>query len=88
MSNTSFIIQHFADKVQWASGAELSARGYLAVPWEEQAGQGLFWSELSHLVCSCDKEYLCVHKSVCVCVCVTVLNLALSPNTWVSIIFF
>ena len=92
MSNTSFIIQHFADKVQWESGAELSAHGCLAVPWDEQANQGLFWSELSHLACSCDEEYLCVRKCVCVCVCVcvceTVLNLALSHNTWVSIIFF
>ena len=69
MSNTSFIIQHFADKVQWESGAELSARGCLAVPWDEQASQGLFRSELSQLACSCDEEYLCVCKRVCVCVC-------------------
>ena len=94
MSNTSFIIQHFADKVQWESGAELSARGCLAVPWDEQASQGLFRSELSQLACSCDEEYLCVCKRVCVCVCVwvcvwvTVLYLALSHDTWVSIIFF
>ena len=72
MSNTSFIIQHFADKVQWKSGAELSAHSCLAVPWDEQASQGLFWSELSHLACGCDEEYLCVCKCVCVCVCVCV----------------
>lgn len=65
MSNTSFIIQHFADKVQWESGAELSARGCLAVPWDEQASQGLFRSELSQLACSCDEEYLCVCRRVC-----------------------
>lgn len=41
MSNTSFIIQHFADKVLWKSGAGLSAPEPEMFPGRIQVTLGL-----------------------------------------------
>lgn len=71
MSNTSLSSSTLQIRYSENLEPELSASGCLAVPWDEQASQGLFRSELSQLACGCDEEYF-VYAGVCV----TVLNLA------------
>lgn len=75
MSSASFIIQHFADKVQGKSGAVPSALELERLPrCCGQAGASLARLKSHSVLVLC-------HDEGDMCVCLTIFNLFLSQNT-------